>query len=74
MFVLPQVVYSQFRTLVMNGQVRAVRFDDSSARIYFDLHHARQQAQQVQPAQRKQRQRQKQPEAQPVAGTRCDRS
>ena len=31
-----EVVYSQFRDLLTQGQVRAVRFDEASARIYFD--------------------------------------
>lgn len=35
-----EVVYSQFLNLVNDGHVRAVRFDDAAARIYFDTHHA----------------------------------
>lgn len=31
-----EVVYSQFRDLLTQGQLRAVRFDEASARIYFD--------------------------------------
>ncbi len=31
-----EVVYSQFRDLLTQGRIRAVRFDEASARIYFD--------------------------------------
>ena len=42
------MVYSQFLDAVKGGHVRAVRFDDASKRVYFDLQ--QQQQQQQQPA------------------------